>query len=78
MISIANKYQRNLTAVSTGFSETGVDFGSYSVKPIKKQKIAVISGKATSSLSFGEVWHFFETQLQYPITNINSRYFKRF
>lgn len=77
LISIANKYQRNLTAVSTGFSETGVDFGSYSVKPIKKQKIAVISGKATSSLSFGEVWHFFETQLQYPITNINSNDFSR-
>jgi len=77
LISIANKYQRNLTAVSTGFSETGVDFGSYSVKPIKKQKIAVISGKATSSLSFGEVWHFFETQLQYPITNINSSDFSR-
>ena len=76
LISIANKYQRNLTAVSTGFSETGVDFGSYSVKPIKKQKIAVISGKATSSLSFGEVWHFFETQLQYPITNINSGDFR--
>ena len=77
LISIANKYQRNLTAVSTGFSETGVDFGSYSVKPIKKQKIVVISGKATSSLSFGEVWHFFETQLQYPITNINSSDFSR-
>ena len=77
LISIANKYQRNLTAVSTGFSETGVDFGSYSVKPIKKQKIAVISGKATSSLSFGEVWHFFETQLRYPITNINSSDFSR-
>jgi hypothetical protein len=72
LIEIANTHQRNLTAVSTGFSQSGVDFGSSSVKPINKQKIAVISGKATSSLSFGEVWHFFETQLQYPITNINS------
>tara|TARA_B100000809_G_scaffold53466_1_gene48912 strand:+ start:645 stop:3128 length:2484 start_codon:yes stop_codon:yes gene_type:complete len=77
LISIANEHQRVLTAVSTGFSETGVDFGSYSVKPINKQKIAVVSGKATSSLSFGEVWHFFETQLQYPITNINSGDFRR-
>ncbi len=72
LIEIANTHQRDLTAVSTGFSKSGVDFGSSSVKPINKQKIAVISGKATSSLSFGEVWHFFETQLQYPITNINS------
>ncbi|MEE9409255.1 MAG: M14 metallopeptidase family protein [Polaribacter sp.] len=69
---ITNKHQRNLTSVTTGFVSSGVDFGSYSVKPINKQKIAVLSGKGTSSLSFGEIWHFFETQLKYPITNINS------
>ena len=72
LIAIANQYQRSLTAVATGFSDSGLDFGSYSVKPIHRQKIAVLSGKATSSLSFGEVWHFFETQLNYPITNINA------
>ncbi|WP_435416116.1 M14 family metallopeptidase [Polaribacter aestuariivivens] len=72
LIKIADTNMRQLTAVSTGFSQSGVDFGSASVKPINKQKIAVISGKATSSLSFGEVWHFFETQLKYPTTNINS------
>ena len=77
LIKIANRNMRQLTNVTTGFSESGVDFGSYSVKPINKQKIAVISGKATSSLSFGEVWHFFETQLQYPITNINSDNFSK-
>ncbi|MDB4011022.1 M14 family metallopeptidase [Polaribacter sp.] len=72
LITIANKHQRSLTTVTTGFSDSGVDFGSYSVKPINQQKIAVLSGKATSSLSFGEVWHFFESQLNYPITNINA------
>ena len=75
LIDIANKHQRELTNVSTGFVSSGVDFGSYSVKPINQQKVAVLSGKGTSSLSFGEVWHFFETQLQYPITNINSNNF---
>ncbi len=72
LIEIANKHQRELTPSPTGFVSSGVDFGSYSVKPINKQKIAVLSGKGTSSLSFGEIWHFFETQLHYPITNINS------
>lgn len=75
LIAIANQHQRSLTAVATGFSDSGVDFGSASVKPIHQQKIAVLSGKATSSLSFGEVWHFFETQLNYPITNINAEDF---
>ncbi|WP_343329413.1 M14 family metallopeptidase [Polaribacter staleyi] len=75
LVNIANKHQRKLTAVKTGFVSSGGDFGSYSVKPINQQKIAVLSGKGTSSLSFGEVWHFFETQLQYPITNLNSDVF---
>ncbi|MCL7763745.1 M14 family metallopeptidase [Polaribacter sp. Z014] len=75
LISIANKHQRELAAVKTGFVSSGVDFGSYSVKPINHQKIAVLSGKGTSSLSFGEIWHFFETQLQYPITNVNTENF---
>ena len=75
LIAIANQHQRSLTAVTTGFSDSGVDFGSAFVKPIHQQKIAVLSGKATSSLSFGEVWHFFEAQLNYPITNINAEDF---
>jgi hypothetical protein len=72
LVTIANTHQRALTAVSSGFVDSGVDFGSYSVKPIHQQKIAVVSGEGTSSLSFGEIWHFFETQLKYPITNINA------
>ena len=58
LIDIANNHKRMLTAVTTGFVDKGVDFGSYSVKPINKQKIAVLSGDGTSSLSFGEIWHF--------------------
>ena len=76
LIAIANKHQRKLFSVKSGFASSGVDFGSYSVKPINKQNIAVLSGKETSSLSFGEIWHFFETQLHYPITNIDANDFE--
>jgi hypothetical protein len=75
LIKIANTHHRNIQPVATGFVDSGLDFGSYSVKPINKQKIGLLSGKATSSLNFGEVWHFFETELKYPITNLNSDYF---
>ena len=75
LVAIANKQKRNLTAVATGFVDSGKDFGSYYVKPIHQQKIALLSGDGTSSLSFGQIWHFFETQLQYPVTILNSDYF---
>ncbi|MFY0604802.1 MAG: zinc carboxypeptidase [Flavobacteriaceae bacterium] len=74
LIALANKYGRKVTPVGTGFVSKGVDFGSYSVNPINKQKIAVLSGKGTSSLSFGEIWHFFETQLKYPLTILDTDY----
>ena len=42
LVEIANKHQREIQAVTTGFVASGVDFGSSSVKPIKQQKIAVL------------------------------------
>jgi len=77
LTSIARNNNRNIIPVNTGFVTTGKDFGSSSVKPINKQKIAVISGKGTSSLSFGEIWHFFETQLHYPLTALDTDYINR-
>ena len=75
LMKIADRNMRELTTTSTGFSDAGVDFGSYSVRPINKQKVALLSGEGTSSLSFGEIWHFFETELKYPLTIIDSDYF---
>lgn len=77
VVAIANKVGRVTNPVSTGFVDSGKDFGSYSVKPINKQKVAILSGKGTSSLSFGEVWHFFETQLKYPLTILDTDYFSK-
>lgn len=73
--TIANTQQRQLNPVTSSFANNGPDFGSPDIKRINKQKIAVLSGDYTSSLSYGELWHFFETQLHYPITSINTNNF---
>lgn len=75
LASIANQQNRDITAVKSGFVDSGKDFGSYYVKPIHQQKVALLSGNGTSSLSFGQIWHYFETQLKYPVTVLNSDYF---
>ena len=77
LTAIANKNVRVLKPVKTGFVNSGKDFGSYGVVPINKQKVALLSGEGTSSLGFGEVWHFFEQQLHYPVTAINTDDFSR-
>lgn len=69
---IANKHQRKLYATATSFSDNGTDFGSQYVKSITPPSIAMLRGKGVSSLSFGATWHFLETQLHYPVTNIET------
>src|SRR5690606_18486777 len=68
LIEAANKFKRTLVATTSGFSKSGPDFGSPDVKLVTKPKIAVLAGKYTSTLNYGEIWHFFEQQLSYPIT----------
>ncbi|WP_411895390.1 M14 metallopeptidase family protein [Winogradskyella sp. A2] len=70
--NIVNNHNQQLTIIKTGFSQTTPDIGSPDIKLINNQKVAVLSGEGTSSLSFGEIWNFFENQLNYPLTNINT------
>jgi len=67
----------DLTPVATGFVDKGKDFGSSDVKMITPVKVAVLSGEPTSTLRFGELWHFFEQQLHYPLTVLDADYFNR-
>lgn len=67
------KFNIQATAVGTGFMDKGADFGSPDVKIIASEiKVAMLSGEQTSSGGAGEIWHFFEKQLDYPITLINA------
>ena len=70
--TLAKKHKQPLTEINSGFSQITPDIGSPDIKLVNKQKVAVLSGEGTSSLSYGEIWYFFEQQLQYPLTSINT------
>lgn len=72
LVEIANKHNRQLTAATSSFATSGPDFGSPEIKIIHKPRIGVLSGEGTSSLNYGEIWHFFEQELDFPITSINT------
>jgi hypothetical protein len=74
--ALAKDMNRKIYTTTTGFVERGKDFGSGDVGYLKAPKVAVLFGEQTSSLSSGEIWHFFEEQLHYPITQIGTDYFK--
>lgn len=61
-----------LYPAKSGYVESGRDFGS-SVYPIlTPPKVAVVAGTGISSQGVGEVWHFFEQELNYPIAVIGT------
>ncbi|MES2882548.1 MAG: zinc carboxypeptidase, partial [Bacteroidota bacterium] len=69
---LANKFSIQLSTVATGFVDKGYDFGSDYVKPLLQRRVAMLTGEGVSSLGAGEVWHFFEQVIDYPITLINA------
>lgn len=73
----AEKHGKNLTGTRTGRVTSGKDFGSRYVDMIPKVRVAILSGAPTSTLRFGELWHFFEQQLGYPASILGADYFDR-
>lgn len=75
--SVAEKHSKRLRPTATGFVDKGKDFGSSYVSMINPVKVAVLSGEPASTLRFGEIWHFFEQQLGYPLTVLDADYFNK-
>jgi uncharacterized membrane protein len=72
---VANLHGRKLFASPTSFSDNGTDFGSPDIKLVPRNRVAILKGDGTSSLSYGALWHYFETQLKYPVTSIDTEDF---
>jgi hypothetical protein len=70
--NLAKEMGEKIYTSPTGFVSKGNDVGAENVRYLKAPNIAVLFGPQTSSLSAGEIWHFFEQQIHYPITQIGT------
>ena len=61
-----------LFAVESTMVTEGVDFGSADVPHIRRPRVGMVADGAASSGSLGELWHYFDRQLVYPVTLIHS------
>ena len=68
----ASSLQQPLFPVSSGYVESGADFGSRDVPYLERPLVAMLSDDGVSSGSVGQVWHFFDEKIQYPITLIEA------
>ncbi len=72
---IATRHGQQLNPVQTGFVTSGVDFGSSSVEFLEAPRVLLLSGDGTSSYMVGEIWHYFDKQINYPVTLVDTGYF---
>ena len=72
VLALINEYGNTVSAISSGFAQTGFDLGSDKIHFLKNPSVAMITGEGTSSTAAGEIWHLFEQQLNKPITLINA------
>ncbi len=78
VIESANKNGIELQTTQSGYVDKGKDFGSPNIRMIRAPKVALVGGAGSSSLRFGEIWHFFEQDLNYPLSTVEAGDISRF
>lgn len=74
VIEAANACQVKLHPTTTGLVQSGKDFGSGYSPLMKRPAVGLFCGEGLSSGSTGELWYYFERELNYPVTLINTDY----
>jgi len=57
-----------LSVLKSGFVDKGADLGSSVIKSLHPPKVLLISGEGSSSEAMGEIWHFFDQEINFPLT----------
>ncbi len=65
---LAATLNRELTPLASGFVDKGSDFGSDNIKYIRPPKVMLVSGDGISNEAVGQLWHYFEQQINYPVS----------
>ena len=67
LLKLADQFNRNLVPIFSGAAISSIDLGSQKINFLDKPKIALVAGDGISTLSFGELWYFFDHEINFPI-----------
>lgn len=70
--TLANQSVVPVTPITTGFVDEGKDLGSDYYPFVRTPQVLALAGDGVSSQNIGQIWHFFEEELNYPIHIINN------
>ncbi len=63
---LADDMEQAVEPVKTGLVQQGVDFGSRDVQFLQTPQVAVLAGEGTSTNNYGQIWYYFEQDIDYP------------
>ena len=65
---LAVAHNQTLVPIGTGYVDAGNDLGSSRVRGMKPPRVGMPFGSPLGSASIGEVWHWFDQVIDYPLT----------
>jgi hypothetical protein len=72
VINLANDLQQPVFPLNTGYVESGFDLGSGEIHYIEPPKVLLAAGEDVSPYGFGEIWYYFEQEIEYPVSVVNA------
>lgn len=70
LLKICKDFEKPIHSLSTGFSDEGIDLGSNDLELLEIPEVGLLFDKNAISTNYGEIWHFFEQEIQYNLTQI--------
>jgi len=74
--AIAESTVAPFSLINTGFVDSGKDLGSDDYELVRRPQVLALAGEGVRSLNVGEVWHFFEQELDYPVNLVDAEEFR--
>ncbi|MET1053804.1 MAG: M14 metallopeptidase family protein [Pedobacter sp.] len=71
--AVSKDFNKPFASISSGFVQKGKDFGSSVYPLLSIPKVAMVADGDVSASGAGEIWHFFEQELKYPLNIINEK-----
>lgn len=72
LLTLADSFSADISAIGSGFMDSGVDMGSEKIRVLRKPRVGVLAGEGLDQHGVGEIWHLFDQQLDFPVTMFNS------
>lgn len=68
----ASRTGADVLPVQTGLVTKGSDLGSNNVSGLKSPRVGLVVGEGTTPTAVGVIWHYFDQELNYPVTLIDG------